>query len=105
MDYSIKFHANDFISRRRCEGLESCYRVDKFLGEGAFGAVHSCTHLESGAQRAVKVMEKSEFNKEVHQEAIDEYNMLKELDHPNLIRVYELLEGKPLCLHESILHT
>ena len=94
MDNSIKFHANDFISRRRCEGLESCYKLGKFLGEGAYGSVNSCIHLDTGAERAVKIMVKTDENKEITQEVIDEFHMLKELDHPNLIRCHELLEGK-----------
>jgi len=90
----MKFHANDFISRRRCEGegLECSYRLGKFLGEGAYGAVHACTHLDTGAERAVKIMEKSEAKAEMNKEVIDEYLALKELDHPNLIRAYELIE-------------
>ena len=92
-DLSFKFNARDFITTRRCEALESCYELGKLLGQGAHGCVFACTHIESGAKRAVKVLEKCAENEESNKAILDEYLLLKDLDHPNLIRCYELLEG------------
>ena len=92
-DVSFKFNARDFIQSRRCETLENTYKLGKLLGEGAHGCVFACMHLESGAKRAVKVLEKCVENEESNKTIIDEYLMLKDLDHPNLIRCYEMLEG------------
>ncbi|CAB9508228.1 activated protein kinase catalytic subunit alpha-1 [Seminavis robusta] len=95
MDASIKFQAKDFITSRRLgekSGLWEHYRLGRFLGEGAYGAVHSCIHLETGAERACKIMEKTLDNDEITEEALKEYHILKEMDHPNMMSCYEVLE-------------
>jgi len=81
------------MKTRRCETIDSFYRLGKTLGHGAHGSVYACTHVESGAQRAVKVLEKSEGKEKLNRACLEEYQMLKDLDHPNLIHCYELLEG------------
>ena len=95
-DLSFKFNTKDFINTRQCDALESWYTLRKLLGEGAYGCVYACTNLETGAERAVKVLEKCAGGAEKNKEVIDEYLLLKDLDHPNLIRCYELIEGTVL---------
>jgi len=90
---SIKFGVKNFVNQK--EGtLESVYDVGNLVGEGGFGEVYSCYHLETGEERAVKVMEKSAKKKHINEEIVKEYNILKELDHPNILKVYEMYETK-----------
>lgn len=68
------------------------YQVGKTLGRGAFGEVFLCMHYDTKEQRAVKWVKKELLNQESHAQIINEINILKQLDHPNIVRVYEYFE-------------
>merc|ERR1719473_1499620 len=60
------------------------------LGEGSFGTVYKAREKHSGSIRAVKAIQKSRIKKPGRfQEEID---LMKTLDHPNIIRLYEHFE-------------
>ncbi len=67
---------NDFVGRTQGR-LRDFYRIGKILGTGAFGEVRMCTHRESGAQRAVKVLRKSTMDAEQKEMLFNEINILK----------------------------
>ena len=54
--------------------------------------VYKAINKESGAERAVKKIEKSKWCPEENQKILDEFNVLKGLDHPNILKMYELFE-------------
>ncbi|CAI2366546.1 unnamed protein product [Moneuplotes crassus] len=62
------------------------------LGEGAFGVVYLGTEKATGEKRAVKVIEKSKiknftrFHNEIY--------ALKTLDHPHIIKLYEIFKDE-----------
>jgi len=64
------------------------------LGSGAFGEVRVCVHRESGAQRAVKVLRKSHMDEDEKKMLFNEINNLKDLDHPNILKMYEFFEDE-----------
>ena len=78
---SIKFSVQTFVNQKQGT-LESSYEMGNLIGEGGFGEVYSCYHIETGEERAVKVMEKSLNKEHINEEIVKEYNILKELDHP-----------------------
>ncbi|CAB9502538.1 MAP kinase-activated protein kinase 2 (Fragment) [Seminavis robusta] len=90
---SVKFSANNFVTAKTGI-LEDFYDLGDLLGEGGFGEVYACTHLETGEERAVKIMEKSQSKPSVNEAIVQEYNILKDLDHPNILKVYEMYETK-----------
>lgn len=49
--------------RRRDGKIIDFYRVGKELGHGAFGEVRRVVHIETGEQRAVKVLLKKGMSK------------------------------------------
>lgn len=51
-----------------------------------------CVHRESNAQRAVKVLRKSNMDEDEKRMLFNEINILKEIDHPNIIKMYEFFE-------------
>lgn len=53
-----------------------------------------CVHRESGAQRAVKVLRKSHMDEDEKRMLFNEINILKEIDHPNIIKMYEFFEDE-----------
>ena len=93
---SIKFSARNFMSHQIGAKIEDFYALDSadILGEGAFGEVMSCVHLQSGEARAVKRMDRDSRHEEYNEEVIREFKILRKLDHPNLLKVYDLFEGK-----------
>ena len=85
--------AADFVGRTTGK-LRDNYRIGKVLGTGAFGEVRMCVHRESGAQRAVKVLRKSNMDDDEKRMLFNEINILKEIDHPNIIKMYEFYEDE-----------
>jgi len=85
--------ASDFVGRTQGK-LRDHYRIGKVLGTGAFGEVRMCVHRESGAQRAVKVLRKSHMDDDEKRMLFNEINILKEIDHPNIIKMYEFFEDE-----------
>ena len=68
------------------------YQVGKTIGKGAFGEVFLCTHYETKEQRAVKWVKKEYLNEKETQAIVNEINVLKSLDHPNIVRIYEFFD-------------
>lgn len=64
------------------------------LGSGAFGEVRVCVHRDSGAQRAVKVLRKSHMDEDEKKMLFNEINNLKDLDHPNILKMFEFFEDE-----------
>jgi 5'-AMP-activated protein kinase catalytic alpha subunit len=70
------------------------YRVGRQLGAGAFGQVRLCTHLDTGQEYAVKIMELNrvkELGMSVNVRR--EISIMKKLDHPNVIKLIEVLKS------------
>ena len=57
---------------------------------GAYGYVNKVIHKTTGMIRAMKVIKKTSLIKEDEQNMFGEMNILKNLDHPNIIKLYEL---------------
>jgi len=53
-----------------------------------------CVHRESSAQRAVKVLRKSHMDEDERRMLFNEINILKEIDHPNIVKMYEFFEDE-----------
>jgi len=71
--------------------LEDYYKVEKkVLGEGSYGSVQKCQYIDTGQWRAVKTINKTLVkNPEQFKE---EMAIMKLLDHPNIVRLYETFE-------------
>ena len=89
----IVFKGANFVTQNAGK-LRDFYRIGKLLGSGAFGEVRMCVHRDSGATRAVKVMKKSSMDQEEQKMLFNEINILKDLDHPNIVKMYEFFEDE-----------
>lgn len=63
------------------------------ITKGAFAKVISAVHIQSGLQRAIKIVRKSDTTKKEQEILINEVNILKKLDHPNIIKIYEFAQN------------
>ena len=68
----------------------------KLLGEGSFGKVFKVAHKQSRVIRAMKIINKQRaaIGSEEEKTLINEISILKSLDHPNIIKVYEYFNSK-----------
>ena len=77
------------------ETFESVYSLDKSpIGTGAFAEVWLCTHKRTKDVRAAKIFDKSSLTEEEikTRSVLIEVEILKSLDHPNILKVYEYFE-------------
>jgi len=66
------------------------YKILKKLGEGSYGVVSKVKHLSTGQERAMKKIQKNtKSKKEDDEDIINEIEILKKLDHPNIVKIFE----------------
>lgn len=65
----------------------------KTLGRGVFGKVKLAVHVESKKKVAIKIIEKEKLDSNTLRMVRREVMIMKLLDHPNIINLYEVLEG------------
>jgi calcium-dependent protein kinase len=66
------------------------YQVIKKLGEGSYGVVWRVKHLITGQERAMKkILKNFKSKRETESEIINEIEILKKLDHPNIVKIFE----------------
>ena len=91
------FHINfnklklDFPNGYSIAFTEAYYPID-IIGFGSFGLVLSAIDLETNEKLAIKIVNKSENNIYDLKFLNNEVNILKKLDHPRILNVYEVLD-------------
>ena len=82
-----KIDAKDYIQKG--DSIEN-YQKIKRIGKGSYGSVFKVIKKNTNLIRAMKVIPKN-FQKD-NDEILREINILKNLDHPNVMKIYEFLE-------------
>lgn len=67
------------------------YEKIDFLGKGAFGIVHKAKHIDTGEIFAIKAIKIESEEEGIPSTAIREIALLKELQHPNIVRLINVL--------------
>jgi calcium-dependent protein kinase len=80
---------NHLIAKRKKDYLED-YTVVDTLGEGAFGKVYKVRNKKDKELYALKVIDTSDEEEEWSLQ--NEVNVLRALDHPNVVKIYEVYE-------------
>ena len=71
------------------------YKKKNFLGEGAFASVYLVENRITESIRAMKIINKSaECTEQEEQEIINEINILRAMDHPNILKIFEFYSNK-----------
>ena len=69
-------------------GFNTIYDVGRELGTGALSIVKQATHRETGKKYACKCVKKHQLNLEDRESLLAEAQLMKELDHPNIVKLH-----------------
>lgn len=72
--------------------LYQFYEIGEILGEGSFGCVRKGVQLTTGHEVAIKTILKSYAQRTDDTNAIVEVEILRKLDHPNILKVKDVIE-------------
>lgn len=88
--------ASDFvIEHQNTDEFVKFYKLtDQILGEGAYGRVQICIQNSSKERRAVKIIDLNNMSQQDKIRLKYEIDILKNLNHPNIVRLYEVFESK-----------
>ena len=77
------------------EDIRKVYKINpKVIGHGHFGAVRVATMIKSSGKKfAIKTIEKVKLKKDLHM-LKRELEILKTLDHPNIVKFYETYQDE-----------
>lgn len=90
----VTIQASNFV-KEKSEKVTDLYDfLSPPLGAGAFGEVVKAKYKPSGEFRAVKKILKSAQSKEEQEKLANEVDILRGLDHPNIIKIYEFYQDE-----------
>ena len=81
----VKINQNEF---------RQVYKLGKTLGTGSYAEVRLCMNKQTRSNRAVKIITKESLSEIGKIQFIKEVEILKKLDHPNIIRILEFFEDE-----------
>jgi calcium-dependent protein kinase len=61
---------------------------------GGFGEVRKCSNKKTGAIRAVKIIRKDSLDSKEKIRFFQEIDIMRQLDHPNIVRLYEVFQDE-----------
>ena len=64
------------------------------LGKGSFGEVKKVQYKSTGQYRAMKIIQKENVSRDYIMSLLNEIDILKQLDHPNIVKIYEFYQDK-----------
>ena len=85
---------NERITLKKVIQFSDHYSVETDLGVGSYGTVKVGQHKKTGMRCAIKIIKKESVEMPVvYQQLIKNELMIREVgQHPNIIRIYELME-------------
>ncbi|CAG9321174.1 unnamed protein product [Blepharisma stoltei] len=83
----------NFVSQKK-GAVEDHYTIIKKLGSGGFGTVYQVVDKRTNIERAMKELPRSKMTQEASAQMLSEVEILRTLDHPNIMKVYELIESR-----------
>jgi calcium-dependent protein kinase len=89
----IIIHNSQFICKNTGDFSEY-YKIGELLGSGSFGKVYKVLHISTNQLRAMKVVLKDKISTSEEKDLEKEITVLSQLDHPNIIKIYEYFESE-----------
>lgn len=69
------------------------YEFEKVIGKGNFAVVKLATHVITQVKVAIKIIDKTRLDAENRKKVAREVEIMKLLDHPNIIKLYQVMES------------
>ncbi|XP_076802249.1 MAP/microtubule affinity-regulating kinase 3-like isoform X2 [Clavelina lepadiformis] len=98
-------HYRPTVSSSRSRGMQpeeqphiGHYRILKTIGKGNFAKVKLARHVLTGREVAIKIIDKKQLNPSSLQKLFREVRIMKHLDHPNIVKLYEVIENSKQLL-------
>ena len=90
------WYIEGMLVKERKDDPKDLYIEMKKIGEGAFGKVFEVQHKVTKVFRAMKIINKNKMSlgNEEEDALINEINIVKSLDHPNIMKVYEFFSKR-----------
>lgn len=77
----------------KCEDpIREMYNIGKVIGLGNLGEIRKCKNTKTQESRCVKVFSKRLCTKQHLKRIYYEIEIMKQLDHPNLCKIFEWFE-------------
>lgn len=89
----LRINSGSFVQLLK-KPFSDCYQMLRELGSGQFGKVYLAENQLTGERRAVKVISKKSETLREKSKFISEVEILARLNHPNIIRIYEMFEDE-----------
>lgn len=85
---------NEDVDMSTPDVIEEQYQKLEKLGEGTYGVVHKCLDKQTGSVVAIKKIRLDHADEGIPSTAIREISLLQELDHPNIIKLMDIMHGE-----------
>lgn len=72
--------------------IKETYKIEATIGRGTFATVKRAKNRATGERFAVKVLAKRRMSDEDKANMLVEIDILKSMDHPNIVRLIEVFE-------------
>jgi calcium-dependent protein kinase len=93
MSQHLRINKGQFIQGYDHDPYDKYNRIE-VLGEGSYGRVYKVIQKETGCIRAIKEIKKIKKTHSEQEKLIKEINILKYLDHPNIVKIYEFYNAE-----------
>lgn len=90
----INFKQEDFIFESSGKVEDNYFFIKPPLGSGMFGTVYKAKHKKTGVMRAIKRIKKEARSQNCFDALLKDVDIVKTLDHPNIIKVYEYYQDE-----------
>ena len=74
--------------------IKETYKIEGTIGKGSFATVKKAKHRASGKRFAVKVLSKKKMSDEDKVAMQTEIDILKQIDHPNVVKLIDVFEDE-----------
>ena len=102
---SSPFRINTTINRNKDNKI-SHYEIGKVIGKGAYATVKICKNKITQEKFAMKIYEKKILNDNIKKKCIlREIEILKKLNHPNIVKLYDtIISDKNILLIQELVN-
>lgn len=90
----IQWETGDFVIKQNKRIQDKYFFMKPALGEGLYGRVYKARNQETNVIRAIKAIHKRKARSKNIQNLFNDVEMLKNLDHPNILKVFEFFEDE-----------